>query len=82
MCCIIIKDNILQTEVAKKDLGLFFVLKGESAFINFTLCRNILDFDFEITRMISAQIVFHSVQLPLYKKKFPFSKISINSPCV
>ena len=42
MCCIVIKDNILQTEVAKKDLGLFFVLKGESAFINFTLCRNIL----------------------------------------
>ena len=37
MCCIVIKDNILQTEVAKKDLGLFFVLKGESAFINFTL---------------------------------------------
>ena len=42
MCCIVIKDNILQTEVAKKDLGLFFVLKGESAFINFTLGRNIL----------------------------------------
>ena len=42
MCRIVIKDNILQTEVAKKDLDLFFGLKRESAHINFTLCRNIL----------------------------------------
>ena len=30
--------------------------------------------DFEITRMISAQIALHSVQLPLYKKKIPILK--------
>ena len=42
MCRIVIKDNILQTEVAKKDLDLFFGLKRESTHINFTLCRNIL----------------------------------------
>ena len=42
MCRIVIKNNILQTEVAKNDLDLFFGLKRESAHISFTLCRNIL----------------------------------------
>ena len=34
--------------------------------------RSARSFDFEITRMISAQIALHSVQLPLFKRAVQF----------
>ena len=37
-------------------------------------------FDFEITRMISAQIALHSVQLPLLIKVTTFSVILLTNP--